>query len=60
MTTQEAVDFFGSRQKLAEALGIWVSATYQWGDRPPPVRQFQIEVASKGKLKAERIGNERA
>jgi len=54
------VDFFGSRQKLAEALGIWVSATYQWGDHPPPVRQFQIEVASKGKLKAERIGNEQA
>jgi hypothetical protein len=60
VTTQEAVDFFGSRQKLAEALGIWVSATYQWGDHPPPVRQFQIEVASKGKLKAERIGNEQA
>ena len=60
MTTQEAVDFFGGRQKLAEALGIWVSSVYQWGESPPPVRQFQIEVASKGKLKAERIGNEQA
>lgn len=60
MTTQEAVEFFGTRQKMAEALGIWVTATYQWGECPPFVRQYQIEVVSNGELKAERINDEKA
>lgn len=52
MNTQEAADFFGSRTKLAKVLGIRPSAITGWGDSPPLVRQYQIQVLTKNKLKA--------
>lgn len=52
MKTQDAADHFGSRVKLAKALGITPSAVTGWGDHPPITRQYQIQVLSKGKLKA--------
>jgi hypothetical protein len=52
MKTQDAIDFFGSREALAEKLGIDRSATHHWGDIVPELRQYQIQVLSKGKLKA--------
>jgi DNA-binding transcriptional regulator YdaS (Cro superfamily) len=52
MKTQDAADFFGSRSKLASALHIFPSAISQWGETVPLVRQYQIQVLSKGKLKA--------
>ena len=53
MTTQEAIDFFGGQRKMAEALKITTQATFQWGERPPMLRQFEIERISGGKLKAD-------
>jgi len=53
MTTQEAIDFFGGRKELAQALGIWPHTTYRWGAYPPPAKQYEIEVKTGGKLKAE-------
>lgn len=53
MNTKEAADFFGSKTKLAAALGIGPSAVTGWGETPPQVRQFQIQVLSKNKLKAD-------
>lgn len=54
MTTQEAIKYFGGAKALAEALGIWPQAVYYWGDTPPPLRQYQIEVLTEGALKAQR------
>lgn len=53
MKTQEVAEFFGSKKKLADALGIKPSAVTMWGDSIPESRQFQIQVLSKGKFKAQ-------
>lgn len=53
MKTQDAADFFGSRVKLAKALGISPAAITGWGEYPPITRQYQIQVMSKNKLKAD-------
>ena len=61
MTTQEALDYYDNNpMRMAQALGVWVSAIYQWGEYPPIGRQFQLEVLSEGKLKAERNDNDTA
>jgi DNA-binding transcriptional regulator YdaS (Cro superfamily) len=52
MKTQEAADFFGSKSKLAKAIGIFPSAITQWGETVPLLRQYQIQSITKGKLKA--------
>lgn len=53
MKTQEVADFFGGKKKLAQALGVSPSAVSMWGETVPMSRQFQIQVISKGKFKAE-------
>ncbi|MCO2058735.1 Cro/Cl family transcriptional regulator [Pseudomonas aeruginosa] len=53
MNMNEAIQHFGSKKKLAEALGIRPSAVTQWGDSIPVGRQYQLQVISKNKLKAE-------
>lgn len=61
MTTQEAIEYFDNNpMRMAQALGVWVSAIYQWGEYPPIGRQFQLEVLTEGKLKAERNDNDTA
>ena len=55
MKTQDAIDYFGGRQQLADALGISRPATYEWGEKVPELRQYQIEVLSGGALRAERL-----
>ncbi|MFU4059864.1 Cro/CI family transcriptional regulator [Pseudomonas aeruginosa] len=53
MNITEAIEHFGSKKKLADALGIQPSAVTQWGDSIPVGRQYQIQVISKNRLKAE-------
>mgnify|MGYP000722136419 CR=1 FL=1 len=53
MNIDDAIKYFGSKKKLAEALGIRPSAVTQWGVDIPTTRQFQIQVISKNKLKAD-------
>jgi DNA invertase Pin-like site-specific DNA recombinase len=56
MTTQEAIKYFGnSYQGVADALGISYHAVYRWGTHPPLGRQFEIELVTRGKLKADRV-----
>ena len=50
MKTQEAINFFGGRKQLAVALGITRTASYEWGEEVPELRQFQIEVITRGAL----------
>lgn len=52
MKTTDAAAFFGSKKKLADALLINPSAVTQWGEFVPESRQYQIQVLTKGKLKA--------
>lgn len=52
MNMNDAIKHFGSKTKLAAALGIQPSAVTQWGESVPESRQYQIQVLTKGKLKA--------
>lgn len=54
MKTREVANFFGSKKKLAEALGIQPSAVTMWGETVPESRQYQIQVLSKGRFRADR------
>jgi len=47
-----AVEHFGGVAALAEALKITPAAIYQWGQEVPAPRAYQIEVLTRGKLKA--------
>ena len=51
MKTKTAAEFFGSKKKLADALGISPSAITMWGEDVPELRQYQIEQITKGKVK---------
>ena len=55
MDFDEAVSFFGVTQtRLAQALGVTQGYVSQWGKVIPPQYQYQIEVLSRGRLKADR------
>lgn len=54
MTTKEAIEYYGDMKKLAAELGIWAHVIYRWGEYPPMARQYELEVKTNGKLKAER------
>ena len=54
MTTQEAIDYYGSTKKLADALGVWPQVIYNWNQTPPMARQYELEVKTNGVLKADR------
>lgn len=51
MKTKTAADYFGSKKKLADALGISPSAVSMWGEDVPELRQYQIERITKGRVK---------
>lgn len=53
MTTEEAIQFFGGLKKLADALQVWPQVIYRWGNNPPMARQYEIEVKTEGKLRAD-------
>lgn len=53
MTTDEAVKHFGSQQALARAIGCKQPAISQWGERPPMLRQYQIQLLTDGALMAD-------
>lgn len=58
MKTQEAINHYGSLRKLAEALDVWPQVIYQWGESPPMGRQYELEVKTGGKLKADHNGDQ--
>lgn len=53
MKTSEAIEYYGSLKKLADELKVWPQVIYQWGEYPPMGRQYELEVKSNGKLRAE-------
>lgn len=52
MTKDDVIAYFGSPSAAAKALGIDPAAVSQWGDAPPPLRQYQIQVMTEGALVA--------
>lgn len=53
MTTKEAINHFGTKRQLAEAIGIWPHSIFRWGEYPPLARQYELEIKSGGALRAE-------
>ena len=49
------IAYFGSKNKLATALGISAPAISQWKERIPHGRAYQIEVLTNGRFKAETL-----
>lgn len=52
MKKQDAIEYFGTQQALAEAIGVSSAAIAQWGETVPPLRQLQIQQLTLGKLQA--------
>ncbi|MFG0505995.1 Cro/CI family transcriptional regulator [Pseudomonas asiatica] len=53
MKTRDAANHFGSKKKLANALGIQPSAVTMWGEIVPISRQYQLQILSGGALMAD-------
>jgi hypothetical protein len=54
MNTKNLVEYFGSAKAAYTALGVSKQAFCGWKrDGIPPVRKYQVEVVTAGKLKAE-------
>lgn len=51
MLASEAIEFFGSRAAVAEALGITPQAVGQWKGLVPPLSAAKLSKRSRGKLK---------
>lgn len=55
-TLNTAIQHFGSRRALADALGLTVMAIHQWENRQVPAeRAVEIEILSGGKIKRESL-----
>lgn len=52
MKTADAVKHYGTATRLAEVLGISGAAVSMWGDEVPLGRAYQLQVLTKGQLKA--------
>lgn len=50
MTVEAAIKVFGSRRKMAQALGVSTQAIYQWGEYVPKLRAYEI-LEMEGRLK---------
>ena len=51
--TKTAAAHFGSKPRLAKALGLTKSAVYLWGDVVPEGRAYQIESLTRRKLRVD-------
>jgi len=49
----DVIAHFGSKAKVASALGLTKSAVTQWSETIPKLRAYEIEKLTKGKLKVE-------
>jgi hypothetical protein len=58
MTKAEVIAHYGGAREVAGVLGIAVSAVHQWKSVPMG-RQYQLELLTKGRLKAEKAGKQK-
>lgn len=54
MTLKDVLQHFGTQQKAADFFGLRQSSICKWRAGIPVPRQYQIEVLTGGKLKADR------
>lgn len=54
MKKSDVIAYFGSRNKVAAALGITRVAVSTWPEIVPRLRQYELEELTGGKLKADR------
>lgn len=61
MEFKEALKHYGSRNKIAKALGINRQAITRWADSGiPELRQYELEALTDGKLKRNGRGSHKA
>lgn len=62
MSPKQVIEFFGTQVATAEALGLAQSSVSGWVDagEVPEVRQYQIELATNGQLRADLPANRMA
>ncbi len=53
MKKKQVIDYFGTQQKAADALGLEQPSVANWRDPLPALRQLQYEMVTGGKLKAD-------
>lgn len=58
MKTKDAIEFFGDRKAIADALGIWPQAVYRWGDEVPPLRAYQLREIMEAKRMEDELWSE--
>lgn len=51
MKTSDVFAHFGTKAAAARALGYSAQAFYNWGEHPPEMVQFKLEVLTGGALK---------
>ncbi|HEE0042107.1 Cro/CI family transcriptional regulator [Citrobacter freundii] len=51
MFKKDAVNFFGSKSKLAKAAGVAASSVSVWGDLVPEKNAMRLQIASDGALR---------
>ena len=51
MKTKHAIEHWGNRKRVAEALGLTRQAVYAWGEIVPLEAALALEVRSEGQLK---------
>lgn len=49
MRTDDVVEIFGSKKKLAKAIGLTPSSVYQWGEEVPASRRQSVRMAMREK-----------
>lgn len=56
MTANDLLKYFGTKSAIAHALGCSPASVAEWfdeGSKVPEGRQYQAQLATKGKLKAD-------
>jgi len=53
MRTEDAIAHYRTVKALSDALGIWPTKPYDWGEYPPPLQQLRLEKLTSGALRAE-------
>ncbi|EAW8084275.1 Cro/CI family transcriptional regulator [Salmonella enterica] len=50
MLTKDALNYFGTKSRVAEAAGIKLPSLYKWGELVPEGRAMRLQAASGGVL----------
>ena len=59
MLTTDALNFFGTKTKLARAAGVQIQSIYAWKELVPEARAQRLSDASKGELVYDKFAYDR-